>query len=117
VRLVAPWIFAALAFPVAAVVLAIWVRFVDKADTVDGAGWGRSAWAGVLSLMGYLLVLIAYSVAPLTVVAPLRESAVVLGSGWGSFRLGEAAGRGDATRRIVGAVIIVAGALALALDP
>ena len=33
------------------------------------------------------------STRPLSVVAPVRESAIVLVSGWGSFRLGEAASR------------------------
>lgn len=116
VRIVVPWLFAALVFPIAAVVLVFWVRFVDRADVDDGAGWGRSAFAGTLSLVGYLLILFAYSIAPLTVVAPLRESAIVLVSGWGSFRLGEASGRGDGLRRLAGASLVLAGALLVGLE-
>src|SRR4029079_14783454 len=38
----------------------------------------RDAVAGVLALAAYLLVLVAYSIAPLATVAPLRESGIVL---------------------------------------
>ncbi|MFZ5852968.1 MAG: EamA family transporter [Chloroflexota bacterium] len=115
-KLVAPWIFAALLFPVTAVSLVLWIRLVDRAAVDSGAGWPRAASAGLIALGGYLLVLLAYTVAPLTVVAPLRESAVVLVSGWGSLRLGESADRRDATRRLIGAALIVAGAFVLTLD-
>ena len=47
----------------------------------------------MLALAAYLLVLVAYSVAPLATVAPLRESGIVLAAAWGSLRLGEAVGR------------------------
>lgn len=115
-RLVAPWLFAALLFPVGAVGLVLWIRFVDRAEVDGGAPWPRAALAGSLSLAGYLLILFAYSIAPLTIVAPLRESAVVLGSGWGSFRLGEASGRTDGLRRIAGAALVLAGALLVGLE-
>ncbi len=115
VRYVAPWLFAALLFPVGALALVLWVRFVDRAVVDGGAPWSRAAAAGALSLLGYLLILFAYSVAPLTIVAPLRESAVVLASGWGSFRLGEASDRADGLRRIAAAVLVVAGALLVGL--
>ncbi len=115
VKMVDPWVFAAIAFPVDAVTLVLWVRFVDRAPADDGAPWGRATFAGALSLVGYLLILIAYSVAPLTVIAPLREAAVVMGSAWGSFRLGEATGRGDGWRRIAGAAFVLLGALLVAL--
>jgi drug/metabolite transporter (DMT)-like permease len=115
VKLVAPWIFAAILFPVGAIGLVAWIRFVDRADVGAGADWARSAFAGVLSLVGYLLILFAYTIAPLTIVAPLRESAVVLVSGWGSFRLGEAVDRRDATHRMAGALLVLVGAILVAL--
>ena len=74
-----------------------------------------AAVVGVFTLTAYLLVLIALSVAPLTAVAPLRESAAVVAAGWGAIRLREAADRADATRRIVASAIIVVGAILLAL--
>ena len=67
-------------------------------------------------MAAYLFVLIAYRYAPLTAVAPLRESAIVIISGWGSFRLKEARGRRDATIRIGVAVIVVVGAVLLATE-
>jgi hypothetical protein len=68
-----------------------------------------------MSLVGYLLILVAYSIAPLTIVAPLREAAVVLVAGWGSFRLHEAASRGDGYWRVGGAGLVLLGALLVGL--
>jgi hypothetical protein len=62
------------------------------------------------------MILAAYRVAPLTAVAPLRESAIVLASGWGALRMGEATGRSDAARRIGAAGLVLLGALLLAID-
>jgi uncharacterized membrane protein len=76
----------------------------------------RAGIGGLLTLAAYFLILAAYSVAPLTAVAPLRESAIVLASGWGALRLREAADTRDAVRRIGAAVLVVAGAVLLALE-
>ena len=46
----------------------------------------------------------------------MRESAIVFASGWGAFRLGEAADRGDAAWRLGGAVLILAGVVLLAVE-
>jgi uncharacterized membrane protein len=69
----------------------------------------------VLSLGAYLLVLFAYAIAPLATVAPLRESGIVLAAAWGTFKLGEAAGRRDATTKIGAAALVVIGAILLAV--
>jgi multidrug transporter EmrE-like cation transporter len=79
--------------------------------------WVRSGIGGLITVGAYLFVLIAYRYAPLTAVAPLRESAIVIISGWGSFRLKEAASRRDALNRVAIAVVIVAGAVLLATQP
>ena len=76
----------------------------------------RAGVGGLITLGAYLLILVAFTVAPLTAVAPLRESAIVLASGWGAFRLREAADRGDALRRIGSAGLVLLGALLLAID-
>jgi uncharacterized membrane protein len=76
----------------------------------------RAAFGGLITLSAYLMILVAFTVAPLTAVAPLRESAIVLASGWGSFRLGEAADRAEAFRRLAAAALVVVGAILLALD-
>jgi len=75
----------------------------------------RDAIAGVLALAAYLLVLVAYSIAPLATVAPLRESGIVLAAAWGTLRMGEAAGRREAGQRIAAAGLVVVGAILLAV--
>ena len=57
----------------------------------------------------------AFAVAPLSVVIPLRESAILLVSGWGLLRMREAQSRKTALLRGVGAVTILAGAVTIAL--
>ena len=69
----------------------------------------------MLSLTAYLLILIAYSIAPLAAVAPLRESAIVLAAAYGAIRLGEASNSRETALRIGAAVIVVLGALFLAI--
>ena len=75
----------------------------------------RAAVGGWLTLVAYLCILVALSVAPLSGVAPLRESATVFAAAWGSVRLGEASDRSEAVRRIGASVLIVGGALLLAV--
>ena len=79
-------------------------------------GWGRAVVGGLVTVVAYMLVLVAYTFAPLAVVAPVRESAIVLVSGWGSFRLGEAASRRVGLTRLASAAVIVVGAFLLALE-
>ncbi len=78
-------------------------------------GLARDAAAGVLSLGAYLLVLFAYSFAPLATVAPLRESGIVLAAAWGAIRLKESAGGRDAATKIAAAGLVVLGAVLLAV--
>jgi drug/metabolite transporter (DMT)-like permease len=121
-RLVEPWIFAAIFFPLSAVFLAAWIRIGDwrRAESTVAAAppapWGRATATGLISLAAYLLILFAYTLAPLTIVAPLRESAVVLVSGWASVRLGEAATRHELVARLIAATLVVVGVGMLALD-
>jgi drug/metabolite transporter (DMT)-like permease len=74
--------------------------------------WSRFILVGVLMTLAYFLVLLALSLAPLSVVAPLRESAIVLVAAWGIWRLGE---RRGAWLRISGAAAILVGAALVAL--
>lgn len=76
----------------------------------------RAAIGGLITLGAYLMILGAFAVAPLTAVAPLRESAIVLASGWGALRMREANDRRDAARRIGAAGLVLVGALLLAID-
>jgi uncharacterized membrane protein len=87
-------------------------------DTGNGRllqGPVRDGVAGVLALAAYLLVLVAYSIAPLATVAPLRESGIVLAAAWGTLRLGESSGGREAGARIAAAGLVVVGAILLAV--
>ena len=87
----------------------------ERASRPRVGGVARDAIAGVLSLGAYLLVLLAYSFAPLATVAPLRESGVVLAAAWGAIRLGEAKGGREASTKIAAASLVVVGAILLAI--
>ncbi|MFL5680333.1 MAG: EamA family transporter [Chloroflexota bacterium] len=116
-RLIAPWIYAAVLWLSCAAVLVVW-SFVrpSRRDANPPIDLPRAAVGGVLTVTAYMCILFAFSLAPLTAVAPLRESAVVLASGWGALRLGEATGRREAARRIAAAALIVTGAILLSLQ-
>ena len=116
-RLISPLTYAAILWVTAAIALLVWVRFVAGGDLLAGgrAQVRRAAIGGWLTLAAYLLILWALSVAPLSGVAPLRESASVFAAAWGSVRLGEAVGRREAGRRIGASALIVVGAILLAV--
>lgn len=118
-RLIDPLPYAAILWVTTSVVLVGWVRLVAR----DGGGLfsggrdeaRRAAVGGWLTLGAYVLILVALSVAPLSGVAPLRESATVVAAAWGSVRLGEAVTGRETARRIGASALIVAGALLLAM--
>jgi drug/metabolite transporter (DMT)-like permease len=119
-RLVEPWMYAGLiwASGIAFLWAYVWfrrlvLRVVDHPRPFDRR---RAAVGGWITLSAYLLILAAFSVAPLTAVAPLRESAIVLASGWGTMRLGEGSDRRETIRRIGASALVVIGAILLALD-
>lgn len=116
-RLIDPLPYAAILWVTTSVVLVAWIRLTSGGEVfVGGANEvRRAAVGGWLTLIAYLLVLWALSVAPLSGVAPLRESAAVFAAAWGSVRLGEAADRGDVVRRVGASALVVGGALLLAL--
>jgi drug/metabolite transporter (DMT)-like permease len=65
---------------------------------------------GALSPLAYILVLVALTMAPVTVVAPGREASIVIVSLLGTRVLGE----GDTSKRAVAAVVILVGIACLA---
>lgn len=131
-RLVNPLFYAGMLWLFTTIFLTGWIGLVvrrerDRASAgpVDDAGpvggilsrpWLRAGIGGLITVAAYLFVLVAYRYAPLTAVAPLRESAIVIISGWGSFRLKEARGRRDAAVRMGIAIIVVIGAVLLATE-
>lgn len=116
-RLIEPVPYAAILWATCSIVLVFWVAFVAGGDLFrDGPDAARrAAVGGWLTLAAYLCILGALSVAPLSGVAPLRESATVVAAAWGSVRMGEAADRAEAGRRVGASALIVGGALLLAI--
>ncbi|HET7725808.1 MAG TPA: EamA family transporter [Candidatus Limnocylindrales bacterium] len=122
VRLVEPWVYGGLLAVAATILLgsAVWVAtragwIMRGGDDAALPSWRRDGAAGILSLGAYLLVLFAYSIAPLATVAPLRESSVVLASLWGVARLGEGGDRRDAGLRVAAGLLVLVGAVLLAV--
>jgi uncharacterized membrane protein len=116
-RQIDPFPYAAILWATCCVLLVGWVWLVAGGDLLryGPEAAKRAAVGGWLTLVAYLCILIALSVAPLAGVAPLRESATVFAAAWGSVRMGEASDRSEATRRIGASVLIVGGALLLAV--
>lgn len=123
VRILEPWLYGAFLAVFATVILAVSVaagRRSGLLSTPAAVDRPTSLWrdgvAGVVSLTAYLLILFAYSQAPLAAVAPLRESGIVLAAAWGALRLGESNGRREAITRIAAAALVVVGAVLLAIS-
>jgi uncharacterized membrane protein len=116
-RLIEPVLYAAILWVTTSVTLVFWVRFFAGGNLFrhGRSDARRAALGGGLTLGAYLCILVALSVAPLSGVAPLRESATVFAAAWGSVRMGEAADRGEIGRRVGASALIVGGAILLAL--
>jgi len=116
-RLIEPITYAGILWVTCSVVLVGWNAVVGERGmwSFRAEAWRPAAVGGILSLVAYVMILFALSVSPLSAVAPLRESSIVLASAWGAVRLREAVHRGDAARRVAASVLIVVGAVLLAL--
>jgi drug/metabolite transporter (DMT)-like permease len=114
-RLTEPWLYGAILWASTAIVLVVVIAVrISPAAVIPREP--RIVAGGLIMLTQYMAILVALSIAPLTAVAPLRESAIVLASGWGAIRLAEAAGRREAATRIAAALLIVVGAVLIGLD-
>lgn len=103
-----PWLFGWMVFALCAVMLTAWLRWRPSALPVPA--WRTSLAVGSLMTTVYYLVLFALAIAPVAVVAPARESAIVLVSAWGVLRLRE---REGLTLKLAGAAAILAGVVLL----
>lgn len=118
VRLAQPWLYAWLLFVLIAAGLAVasWAAARLGRGSAAGApapiSWRQSTVIGVFMWGGYLLVLLALSIAPLSIVAPVRETAVVAVAVWGVWKLHE---RRAAGLKLSGAVATLLGVALLAL--
>lgn len=75
------------------------------------AEWRRLVVFGVLSPLSYILVLTAAMIAPLSLVAPMRETSVVLVGLYGALRSGE----NNPALRLGAAALVVCGVVAIGL--
>jgi drug/metabolite transporter (DMT)-like permease len=73
--------------------------------------WKAALGIAVLTPAGYILVLFAMKIAPVSRVAPMREMSMMIGAYFGARFLNE----GNLARRVSGSAIIAAGVAALAL--
>ncbi len=117
VRMATPWLYAWLLFALMAIELplTIWVASALKLYRQPQAPvptWSQAAVIGLFFWAGYFLVLWALSLAPLAVVAPVREIAIVAVAVWGVWRLRE---RERAAMKVSGAVATLAGVALLAI--
>lgn len=121
VQLAPAWLYSGILWPVCAIGLGIvWVlrarvRGGAYAPTDTVIDLPRAVAGGLLTFGAYALVLAALARAPLAIIAPLRESAVLLTSMWGVVRLREASGRREIALRVTGSVLVLAGAVVLAV--
>ena len=123
VRLTTPWLYGWLLVVLLAVsvIASMWIvdRVAAARGTVAGGagvppppGMGQAVVIGMFMWVGYFLVLWALSLAPLSVVAPVRETAVVGVAIWGVWRLHETRG---AAMKLSGALATLVGVALLAL--
>jgi drug/metabolite transporter (DMT)-like permease len=73
--------------------------------------WKEASGIAILTPLGYILVLFAMRLAPISHVAPVREMSMMIGMYFGARFLKE----GHIVRRVIGSVPIAAGVAALAL--
>ena len=113
VRLGSPWIYGWLLWLFGAIFLVVYTRVRKVPGSRPTDEPKLSAAVGALMTAAYFMILFALSVAPLAIIAPLRESAIVLVTAWGIWRLGE---RRGAWLRVAGALTIVAGIALLTIS-
>jgi drug/metabolite transporter (DMT)-like permease len=117
VRLATPWFYGWLLFVLMAIELpvSVWIASAIGAHRPPAASqptWRQSTVIGFFFWAGYFLVLFALSIAPLAVVAPVRELAIVAVAVWGVWRLREG---GRRALKLSGAAVTLAGIALLAL--
>jgi drug/metabolite transporter (DMT)-like permease len=122
VRLSTPWLYGWLLVILLAVAIPVSMWAVARlsgehadsqpeAEIAPPLSWPRATLIGIFLWGGYLLVLWALSLAPLSVVAPVRETAVVGVAIWGVWRLRESKG---AALKLSGAFATLVGVALLA---
>lgn len=101
--------FASMLFPLL-ILIPVVVKRQDEVKQEVRTHWKQVIMVAVFQPLSYLLVLIALKSTPVTYVAPARELSIVIGVFFGANLLKEA----DARKRIIAAVVILAGIVLLA---
>lgn len=109
VRLGPPWLYGEALWLFGGAMLVVYTRVINLPEAALTVEPRTSVVVGILITTTYYMILYALSVAPLAIVAPLRESAIVLVTAWGIWRLRE---RQGAWLRLAGAFAIL-GAIGL----
>jgi drug/metabolite transporter (DMT)-like permease len=122
VRLSTPWLYGWLLIVLLAIGVVLWGWATSRFRSRGGhppsgqetppVRWSQAAIIGIFMWGGYLLVLAALSIAPLSVVAPVRETAIVAVAVWGIWKLRE---RKGAVLKLLGAGATLGGVALLAL--
>lgn len=118
VRLTTPWLYGWLLFTLMGIEasLSLWVATRLRLYRIDPSfvapTWREASIIGVFMWAGYFLVLWALSLAPLAIVAPVREVAIVAVAIWGVWRLHESR---RASLKVAGALATLVGVALLAL--
>ncbi len=118
VRLTEPWLYAWALVVFLAIAVTVTLPLAERFHVRPAGAAERapslpqSALIGILMWGGYSLVLLALSIAPLAVVAPVREIAIVAVALWGVWKLGE---RRAAVLKVAGAGATLVGVSLLAL--
>ena len=129
-RMIAPWLYACGVWTMSALLLNAVVLLSKRLPRLaavsfgtvtpsehgvaerDIPDWPRAIAIGIPMTVTYLLIITALSLAPLVVVAPVRESAIALVTGWGIWRMDE---RHGAWLRVTGIAAILTGLVLLAI--
>jgi len=118
VRLTTPWLYGWLLFTLMGIEasLSLWVATRLRLYRIDPSfvppAWRDASIIGFFMWAGYFLVLWALSLAPLAIVAPVREVAIVAVAIWGVWRLHESR---RASWKVAGALATLCGVALLAL--
>jgi drug/metabolite transporter (DMT)-like permease len=116
VRMTEPWFYGWLVFALMAIELPLALtlaKALTRSTTRDDVpSWRKSALIGGFMWAGYVLVLWALSLAPLAVVAPVRETSIVAVAAWGVWRMHE---RRSAALKLSGAAATLVGVALLAV--
>jgi drug/metabolite transporter (DMT)-like permease len=125
VRLSTPWLYGWLLIVLLAIGVVLWGWATSmlararqsssdepaRSEDAPPVRWSQAAVIGIFMWGGYLLVLAALSIAPLSVVAPVRETAIVAVAVWGVWKLRE---RRGAALKLLGAAATLGGVALLA---